>query len=237
MDENITDNNNPASSEIKSNEEFVINPPKVVGQTELAPVPNLDNTNSNTIVAILLLWLLYPLGLIFMWVKTKWPVWVKILVTLPVVLTIIGLSLAIVLIVNNPSISNSIKKNSSDYAPLIGYGPPPAGSTFWIPSVEPGYFPMKYYELGKTNIIIRTVGLSKAASIDVEGPYADQLKMESDKERFPLKNITIVNPGVFEASLPQGLKSGLYWVVVKSQSGEESKSPGLVNIGSKSNER
>ena len=130
MEENITDKNNPTSPEIKSNEEFVIIPPKVVGQTELAPVPNLDNTNSNTIVAILLLWLLYPLGLIFMWVKTKWPVWVKILVTLPVILTIIGLALAIVLIVNNPSISNSIKKNSPDYASLIGYGPPPAGSTF-----------------------------------------------------------------------------------------------------------
>jgi len=47
-------------------------------------------------IVILLLLFVYPLGLIFMWVWMKnWPLWLKILISLPIVLGILGLFIGI----------------------------------------------------------------------------------------------------------------------------------------------
>lgn len=51
-----------------------------------APTP-ADNTNS--ILTLLLLFFVYPIGVIVMWLWTGWAKWVKILVTLPVVLILV----------------------------------------------------------------------------------------------------------------------------------------------------
>lgn len=48
----------------------------------------LANDNKTTITLLLLIFV-YPLGLIVMWFLPKWPVWVKILVSLPIILFII----------------------------------------------------------------------------------------------------------------------------------------------------
>jgi uncharacterized protein (DUF983 family) len=46
-----------------------------------------DNTNS--ILTLLLLFFVYPIGVVVMWLWTSWAKWVKILVTLPVILIIL----------------------------------------------------------------------------------------------------------------------------------------------------
>lgn len=46
-----------------------------------------DNTNS--ILTLLLLIFVYPIGVIVMWLWTKWAKWVKVLVTAPIVLIIL----------------------------------------------------------------------------------------------------------------------------------------------------
>ena len=49
-------------------------------------------TDTKTIVVVLLLIFVYPIGVIFMWVWMKWwPKWVKILVTIPFVMAILGI--------------------------------------------------------------------------------------------------------------------------------------------------
>ena len=56
-------------------------------------------TDTKTIIVVLLLIFVYPLGAIFMWVWMKWwPMWVRILLTLPFILGILmmifGLAMA-----------------------------------------------------------------------------------------------------------------------------------------------
>lgn len=237
MEENNINKSNPAR-DAKNNNEPVQNT-SPTPNTESEPDSTASQNKTNTIIAILLLWFLYPLGLLFMWTKTKWSTHIKVLVTtLPALLVVVGFILAILYYSNNESALLLFKKSSPDYAPLDNmYSQPQAGSTFWVPYVNPMYFPLKYYDLGKVTIIIKTVGLIKEPSIELEGPYTDQLKMQIEKNKYSLTNITVINPGVFEASLPRGLKSGLYWVVVTSPSGEEHASPSLLTIGSKPNER
>lgn len=46
------------------------------------------STDTKTIITILLLIFIYPVGLILMWFWTSWKRWVKILVSLPVILLI-----------------------------------------------------------------------------------------------------------------------------------------------------
>lgn len=46
--------------------------------------------DTKTIVTVLLLAFAYPIGLIMMFVWTKWPVWVKTLVVLPFVIGILS---------------------------------------------------------------------------------------------------------------------------------------------------
>ena len=65
--------------------------------------PIEDNTAVN-IITIFLLIFLYPVGLIVMWLATKWKLWVKLLVSSVLLLMIfLGILAAVVLIAINPS--------------------------------------------------------------------------------------------------------------------------------------
>ena len=61
--------------------------------------------DTKTIVTVLLLIFLYPVGVIVMWFWTNWPKWVKILISLGVILFILvifGLLASVVLVAINP---------------------------------------------------------------------------------------------------------------------------------------
>lgn len=56
------------------------------------PTATTTNPDSNKIITILLLIFLYPVGLVFMWIRMKnWPTWLKALITAPLVLSVIGI--------------------------------------------------------------------------------------------------------------------------------------------------
>jgi len=63
--------------------------------------------DAKTIVTVVLLISVYPLGLVFMFLWMKWPLWVKLLVALPIALlvciAVLGILAAIVLIAVNPA--------------------------------------------------------------------------------------------------------------------------------------
>lgn len=59
--------------------------------------------DTKTLITVLVLLFAYPVGLILMWAWTTWPKWLKIVVTLPVLLAIIGLFFAVILILVNPA--------------------------------------------------------------------------------------------------------------------------------------
>lgn len=44
------------------------------------------SNDAKTIITILLLIFAFPIGLIYMWVGSSWKVWVKLLITVPIVL-------------------------------------------------------------------------------------------------------------------------------------------------------
>lgn len=63
--------------------------------------------DTKTIVTVLLLIFIYPIGVIVMWFWTKWPLWLKILLSvlaLPIILVVIGFIAATVLVASNPEI-------------------------------------------------------------------------------------------------------------------------------------
>jgi len=74
-------------------------PPEPTPPPPPSPHKELD---THTLIAILLLVLIYPIGLIFMWFMTKWPKWLKILLTLPVILAIAGVAMALFLATADP---------------------------------------------------------------------------------------------------------------------------------------
>lgn len=77
-------------------------------QTQSQPHPSGTSEDTKTIVTILLLIFVFPVGLIMMWIWTKWQVWVKVLVTaisvIPALLFLgfIGIFAAGMLIAVNP---------------------------------------------------------------------------------------------------------------------------------------
>lgn len=62
-----------------------------------------DSENTKTIITVLLLVFVYPVGLIVMWFLPRWRTWVKILLSLPVILLIVGLLSSVALIAINPA--------------------------------------------------------------------------------------------------------------------------------------
>lgn len=64
------------------------------------------NTGTQTIIAILLLLFVMPIGLIYMWIKMRgWPTWLKVIISLP-------LTVAIGLIIFNSILFSILPKNN-----------------------------------------------------------------------------------------------------------------------------
>ncbi len=100
-----------------------INPPIIGGvpkQTEgmrnerVAPAENTvqqqtvaqgtdNNEGVKTVVTVLLLIFVYPIGVIVSWFLPKWKWWVKLLVSLPLVLGFVMIALGFALLAVNPS--------------------------------------------------------------------------------------------------------------------------------------
>jgi len=64
------------------------------------------SNGAKTIITILLLIFIYPLGIVLMWVWTKWPIWIKILLTLFLALFLLILAILfpiiLVAVINPP---------------------------------------------------------------------------------------------------------------------------------------
>ena len=89
-------------------------------QTAAAPVETHQEMShdTKTIITVLLLIFVYPVGLIIMWMwMHNWPKWVRTLISLPVLLIVLGIIAAIVLAVMNPyaKIQKTIPYNNSSY--------------------------------------------------------------------------------------------------------------------------
>jgi len=64
--------------------------PDTLSASQTPPLPPQNNTTSSkkktplymTIITILLLWILFPIGVLVMWLLTYWPKWIKITFTL-----------------------------------------------------------------------------------------------------------------------------------------------------------
>ncbi|HSW87639.1 MAG TPA: hypothetical protein VLG12_00580 [Candidatus Saccharimonadales bacterium] len=65
---------------------------KVSSVVESEAMASEMTTDTKTIIVVLLLIFIYPLGAIFMWVWMKWwPMWVRILLTIPFILGILAM--------------------------------------------------------------------------------------------------------------------------------------------------
>jgi len=69
-----------------------------------APLPNTGTSqDTRTIVTVLLLIFMFPIGFLLMWFWSKWKVWVKILISVPMIILVLVILPAIVLISVNPA--------------------------------------------------------------------------------------------------------------------------------------
>lgn len=78
--------------------------------------------DTKTIITVLLLIFVFPVGVIMMWVWMKWPTWVKILITLPMIgllLLIIGAFAAGFLSTFNPSGAIKAANDTARLADLV----------------------------------------------------------------------------------------------------------------------
>jgi hypothetical protein len=96
-DENSNPIQNPPTPEESSSKN--LNQALPANQNQAKPSNDLTDKTSKTrtIIAILLLLFgfTYIIGVLFMWFGTKWPKWVKLILTIPVIFIILGLILVI----------------------------------------------------------------------------------------------------------------------------------------------
>lgn len=80
----------------------ITQPPQQAPTGNTPPVSGEIQKTVPTILVVLLLLFAYPIGLLFMWLGTKWPKRVKTLITLPIPLAILGLILALSIAKTDP---------------------------------------------------------------------------------------------------------------------------------------
>lgn len=68
------------------------------------PATTTQGTSNDTksIVTVLLLIFVYPIGVLVMWLWTKWRWWVKLLVSIPFIFIVMGVMSAVALVALNP---------------------------------------------------------------------------------------------------------------------------------------
>lgn len=69
----------------------------------MAPQNSGVSYDTKTIIVVLLLVFVYPIGLILMYIWMKWPGWVKLILSLPVVLLVLGIVASVLLVAINPA--------------------------------------------------------------------------------------------------------------------------------------
>lgn len=58
--------------------------------------------DTKAVITVIVLVSLYPVGLLLMWFWTKWPRWVKIVISLPLFLAILAITASALLVAVNP---------------------------------------------------------------------------------------------------------------------------------------
>lgn len=71
-------------------------PPQPIPTPSNAPVVSPDDTQHRTLITVLLLLFVYPIGVITMWVWSKWKTWIKAIVSLPLLLGLVILLLVVI---------------------------------------------------------------------------------------------------------------------------------------------
>jgi len=86
-----------------------------------APIPQPQplikehhDTETKTIITVLVLLFAYPAGIILMWAWASWPKWVKFLITLPIILSVVLIILAFALASKDP-LNNLGKAQDATY--------------------------------------------------------------------------------------------------------------------------
>jgi len=103
-----------------------VQPPSQVRPITEPTQPSNSDINTRSIIAILLLLFFYPIGLIFMFTMTKWPKWVKLLISVPVILVILVIILTLFLITKDPL--NRFQKSSTTQEQTTSITPFPTSS-------------------------------------------------------------------------------------------------------------
>lgn len=102
-----------------------------------AKTPDEISYETKLTIVILLLLFVYPLGLVFMWAWMRnWPTWLKVLISLPIILGIIGtligiffLSLLIRRVATDKNLQNMLRQKYQDqYRQEYQLTPSPATS-------------------------------------------------------------------------------------------------------------
>jgi hypothetical protein len=81
-----------------------------------------EDKNHRTLVTVLLLIFVFPVGWIVMWFYSKWPVWVKLLVSLvalPVVLVVVAILAGVILAVVNPKAQMNKAQDAVTYYQIL----------------------------------------------------------------------------------------------------------------------
>lgn len=68
------------------------------------------SNDTKTIIVVLVLLFAFPLGLVLMWIWTNWPKWVKLLITLPLIIFFLAISAIVVLFARNQFQSRQVQR-------------------------------------------------------------------------------------------------------------------------------
>ncbi|MBP6994064.1 hypothetical protein KBB12_02380 [Candidatus Woesebacteria bacterium] len=90
----------PEQKEMMSNERVA--PAQSNGQQDAAQPQQGTSNDTKSIVTVLLLIFVYPIGVLVMWLWTKWRWWVKLLASLPFILIFVSVAAMFALIAANP---------------------------------------------------------------------------------------------------------------------------------------
>lgn len=111
--------------------------------------------DTKTIVTVLLLVFLYPIGVIVMFFWPRWPVWVKVLLSLPILLIpFLAVFLSVILVAINPAKQFSQANNTQRRADVGGM----LNAIYQYESDHKGQLPPGLASVGNTPEVINSTG-------------------------------------------------------------------------------